>query len=645
MWKPWLNKAQFKKDPSDSAGIDSDKKIENLEGLLNTNKKIADSEKKRTKELNLLTGAWEGLGKSVGLTAEQIENFGDWNFGIGKSMSESADMAVKFDQSLRDFGTSAGLLEPQLYAIEESFYGARFAAAQYGMEMTDLIKIQSNFSEATGRMEIFSEKDFMRVIAIKEGLNLSEDSMGKLMDLAGDFERIGLNMQDTYELTNDMLENAMMMGVNAKNVFKAVTNNAAKARSYRFLNGMKDMVKMAAQSEKFRINMEETFAVAEKNRSLDNVLEMTGKLGALGMNIDPFNFLFKARNDAAGLQSDIIDMTRDMVSLNETTGEFEILPADRDVLKDTAEAIGMDFQKMLDAAFRTEKLDLIERVLPSDREIPENLRNLLADTAKVGRGGKLSFQVEGFDDPLSLDKILGDKNIQQKLQDQADAKAEAISKSEVDIMIEQRNISQGIKETVQGIFGQVKQLPVGLFGRVSAGAGRLSNRMTALAMEGTDKDLEGGTFSQTIKGLNDGLSGVANQFIEGNMSFNAAVDKFTGAFKDVNYQKFINNLTNNASDIGGYALGTNTMPPTVSAPTTPIISSPQTQTSNNQWFNFDEVIKSNKEVAQNTAKLLEKETNPNVNVNVVNKIDSTDVASVIEEKRTILRQGGTENEN
>jgi hypothetical protein len=192
------------------------------------------------------------------------------------------------------------------------------------------------------------------------------------------------------------MENANLIGVNAKNVTVAVQANMSALSKFNFKDGVMGLADMAAKSAVLRVGMEKAVASAEelyKPEKAQAFVNTLSRLGATGsselMNVERVRFL--ARNEPAKLQEEIAKMASKFV---DETGKMS--------------AVGMDFLKEISQV--QEKKDLINTTglqIADPKEI-EKLTNLLTK----GKDGK--FEVTYEQDGQQVTRALQDMNAFEK---------------------------------------------------------------------------------------------------------------------------------------------------------------------------------------------------------------------------------------
>ena len=211
-----------------------------------------------------------------------------------------------------------------------------------------------------------------------------------------------------------IMENANLIGVNAKNVTAAVQTNMSALSKFNFKDGVAGLADMAAKSAVLRVGMDKALASAEelykpeKAQALVNTLSRLGATGSSElMNVERVRYL--ARNEPAKLQEEIAKMSAQFV---DETGKMSAVGMD--FLKEIAQdaGYGVDELSKMGIAFTQiqEKKDLINQTglqIADPKEI-EKLTNLLTK----GKDGK--FEVTYEQDGAQVTRALQDMSASEK---------------------------------------------------------------------------------------------------------------------------------------------------------------------------------------------------------------------------------------
>ncbi len=322
------------------------------------------------------------------------KNFADDAASITSMGMISFDEITKYEKAIKSLRVSQGLTNTQVFEFEKSLEDARFIANQLQVPLEDLIDLQNQLSNYTGRVAFLSREDLESAATLQRAFNFSKEDVAKM---AADFDRIGFSVTDVQELMGDVLTESNKAGVSARKVAESVNRTLADASlKARFVNGVQDIKDMAVFSEKYKLNMETVFNAAEKGRKLDTAVEAVSQLNLLGgefAKLDLFSFMDMSRNDPKALQKTLANLIKDAGVLNKETGEINFSSLDIDILESAASSLGVDFKEIRLSAERIAKLNVIDSLLPSN--LSENQKNLIAGMSNLSKGGLATVKLDG----------------------------------------------------------------------------------------------------------------------------------------------------------------------------------------------------------------------------------------------------------
>ena len=107
---------------------------------------------------------------------------------------------------------------------------------------------------------------------------------------------------------------------------------------------------MSQRAIEFRMNIEDTFSLADKVWSPEGSIELVSNLqmigGAVGDLNDPLKLMYMSTNNVEGLQESLINATKSLVTYNNEQGRFEITGANLRRAKEMADLMGVSMDKL-----------------------------------------------------------------------------------------------------------------------------------------------------------------------------------------------------------------------------------------------------------------------------------------------------------
>jgi hypothetical protein len=251
----------------------------------------------------------------------------------------------------------------------------------------------ASLNQETGRAVMLSNEAGAKMFEVARATGMSVEEMG---GLAGKMEAFGLGAQQSAEFISTIQANSENMGVNAGKVIKKFQENLGMLNKLNFRGGMNAMAKMAAHSEKFKLSMESVATVSDKVFRPEGAIEAAAQLqvmgGAMAQLGDPFQLMYQARNAPEELAKSITKAARESAKFNEKTGEFEMSAHELDRLRESAKALGMDYQELVQTAKQAAKIEYFEQFLGGMTEEEKGLITGMTDMTK--KGAEITFYDE-----------------------------------------------------------------------------------------------------------------------------------------------------------------------------------------------------------------------------------------------------------
>jgi len=312
---------------------------------------------------------------------------------IYKGLKSSRKEYQQFDKAARSTAISMGLTGKNVDAFRKSLSRVAVTTSKIGFNYEDLAKAQGRYSDQLGRAVVLSDKGLESIAKISEGTLLGAEGAA---DLAASMDMFGISAEVALDRVQETVDLASKMGVNTTKVVKIMQDNLKLANKYNFKDGTKNIMKMAAMTAKFKLEMESVASMAEKLFEPEGAIEMAANLQVLGGEFsklaDPFRLMFMSRNDMEGLQKSIIEATKGIVQFNKASGEFDISAQELHRLRKVADATGISVEQLVQTAREFAKVDMIKKNIKFS--IPKDLEDFVTSAAqwsKEKKGFVLTF--------------------------------------------------------------------------------------------------------------------------------------------------------------------------------------------------------------------------------------------------------------
>lgn len=349
-------------------------------------------------------------------------------------------------------------------------FGRTIQKAYYGEGGDDgLLNIGMTFKETTelveglvggmGRMTPISRDVVQNMGEIAKATGMASKDVGALV---AQMDLFNYSQKESIEKIHDLSKEARQVGLSAKGYVTEISKNMKNVNGFGFKAGVDGLAKMVKQSQQLRTSMEAIGAMKTAETALDpeGAIELAANFqmlgGAVGKLADPFQLMYMAQNDVAGLQEELVKSTKASMTFNKETGNFDIATEDLYRLRQQAKLTGANLEDLVSTGRQAAKLDFIKEKFDLSGIDPAS-QDLIAGLAQIGKNGEVTVDIPGFDEQgKTLEEALkmpGFKEAMTEYQKNA-------AKSEKEIAVESMTISENqardinvIKEAVMTMLG------------------------------------------------------------------------------------------------------------------------------------------------------------------------------------------------
>lgn len=364
--------------------------------------------------------------------------------GILTYLGNAVTGYLDFKQKVRDTSAQIGLGASNMNMMQSNIQQASIQMQRYGVGVGDAVEAQQAYSDELGRTVILSQNALTNMAMIGKATGLG---MRVMAELSGQMEVFGLGAESASNLIYKMYSDSAAMGLNSGNVIKKFQQNLGLLNKLNFKAGVKGLQKMAQLSEKFKIDMNEAASAAEKAFKLEEAVDMAAKLQVLGGSMgalgDPFQLMYKARNNPEKFAEDIANAAAQSAVFNKQTGLFEVSAYEMDRLRAAAEATGQSMENLVTQAKQTAKINMFKNLLGGKGLSPDEQDAIAMMSEMVD--GKAQIQIGVGPDGKAIMKDLtavGKDDLQKVLNDKKNAKEAAMQ-------------ATGIMERLQNFLNQL----------------------------------------------------------------------------------------------------------------------------------------------------------------------------------------------
>lgn len=312
----------------------------------------------------------------------------DFTSSFGKATldySKSIEKVVQTtDESAKQIANITGMSAANSKQYEDfmfktlknlSFQNSEGKTTYLNEDSKSLLQAQKLYNEATTRNQVMSSEEFIKNSML--GTVLGDKNLAST--LLGDMDYFNKSIETGTDLIFEMFKEANKAGVSNKKFAKDLQQNLKLAQKYTFKGGIKGMMEMSLWAQKTRFNMQGLESIVDKvqDGGLEGVITQAAKLQVLGghmaMGSDPIAMMYEAWSDPESLAKRFSDMTKGIGHFNSKTGEVDIKGADAMMLKQYAEATGINYN---DA-----RAQITQRI--KGEQIDKQLRNKYTDQQKA----------------------------------------------------------------------------------------------------------------------------------------------------------------------------------------------------------------------------------------------------------------------
>jgi len=368
-----------------------------------------------------------------------------------QTLSEALGLMVAHADKLnKGFGLGRARIEEMKLAFTDAAAGVE----KLGGTLDDVSNTILDIASASNRNVIENEKVISSLYAASKVVGIESKTLVKnFKDVGYETSQIGPNISKSIEYIQSV-------GLNSKQVMTDVSENMGKMNRYQFEGGVQGLAKMAAQASMLRFDMKETFQFAEKVLDPQGAIETAAGIQRLGISMgalaDPFALMNASINDPSGLQTSLINATKQFTEFDEKTQSFKINPQGVLTLRELAKETGTSFENLSKSALAAADLDKrLSQVSSAGLTFKsEEDKQYLANISKMGEGGK--YEVTLNDGTKKELQNLNQEEFDELIQQQKDA-----PKTVEDIQRSQLSALQSIAGDMKAV------LDAGKFGVVS----------------------------------------------------------------------------------------------------------------------------------------------------------------------------------
>jgi hypothetical protein len=305
--------------------------------------------------------------------------------GFSKRVSDYENAIMKLSTQ---FGGGRAFAE----TMRESFSRAATDVTSMGGQFEDMQDIQEAANEAMGGTVMITAEGMKQIYAsvsmVEGGLQVSKENAKSLIE---NFTKAGMSIYNIGTEVNKIMNVAKESGANAKLVFDEIEKNIGKLNLFNFKNGVEGMAKMASESQKLRISMDDTLKIADSLFDPEKAVEMASTFQRMGMGslTNVYQLQDISRNDPKKLQEMLATEFQRFVTIDAQTGERTINAMGQEVIRVLSKEIpGLSTDYILNAGLAMAEFnDKVKKIELPDWASDQASKDLLYRQAQLGEKG------------------------------------------------------------------------------------------------------------------------------------------------------------------------------------------------------------------------------------------------------------------
>jgi hypothetical protein len=341
--------------------------------------------------MKTLANAAFGLFKIVG---SFVSNVLGADLGIGAVY----ETFLRMQKMSGDFSANAGLIARESNEFLWNMPKIMNEVLDVGGTIEQVGEVMDTLSNVTGKNRMFTGTQFKNIIELGLGTGLGVEEGTELI---GNFDNLGYSLDKTLELTDYARNKAMRVSQNQTSVLKKVNQLVVSLTGYGTSRGLKGMTDLVIKTQKLRVDVVKSVdSFKDAFTNPEDAVEAAATAKLLGGKFasyfgDPFTLMAKSTLEPEELTADLLEALKDKAFKGKNG--FQISPADREIIKNFAEAVHQDPDELMTGAIEqakyADKIDALNK-----RGIPimmynEEQQDLIANLMTLNEDGSYSMRL------------------------------------------------------------------------------------------------------------------------------------------------------------------------------------------------------------------------------------------------------------
>jgi hypothetical protein len=280
------------------------------------------------------------------------------------------------------------------------------------------------YNKLTNRNRVFSGVEFKSIIELGLGTGLGVSAAGELV---GNFENLGYSLDRTLKFTDFVRQKSMAVSQNQTTVLKKTNELITELTGFNIEKGLEGMVKLVLKTQKARIDVKKSVgAFKDAFTDPETAIEAAATARLLGGKFatyfsDPFMLMAKSIEDPLQLTADLMEVVKGKAFKGKNG--FEILPADRELIREFATAMNQDADELFNAAIEDakyeDKIEALRKKGIATFGLNDDQKDLLTNLMTMNEDGSYSIRlsngvIQNLSETPSTSEIYGILNQERK---------------------------------------------------------------------------------------------------------------------------------------------------------------------------------------------------------------------------------------
>jgi hypothetical protein len=319
-------------------------------------------------------------------------------FGADLGIGAVYETFLRMQKMSGEFSANAGLIASESENFLWNMPRIMNEVLDVGGTIEQVGEVMETLSNVTGKNRMFTGKQFKSIIELGLGTGLGVEEGSELI---GNFDNLGYSLDKTLELTDYARKKAMRVSQNQTGVLRKVNQLVVSLTGYGTSRGLKGMTDLVIKAQKLKVDVVKSVdAFKDAFTDPEAAVEAAATAKLLGGKFasyfgDPFTLMAKSTLEPEELTADLLEALKDKAFKGKNG--FQISPADREIIREFAEAVRQDPDELMTGAIEqakyADKIDALNK-----RGLPimmynEEQQDLIANLMTLNEDGTYSMRL------------------------------------------------------------------------------------------------------------------------------------------------------------------------------------------------------------------------------------------------------------